>query len=53
VEADVKQSLASKIYEMKRPLLALCFHAGVLRGLFFDPEDKDNIVTYGPFLSNG
>jgi hypothetical protein len=32
------------IQRTSRPLLATCFHAGISLGLFFEPEDGDDIV---------
>jgi hypothetical protein len=36
--------LLINIFDESRTLLATCFHAGFLLGLFFDPEDGGDMV---------
>jgi hypothetical protein len=38
---------------MSPPLLATCFHAGFLLGLFFDPEDEGDVPPKRPLTYSG
>jgi hypothetical protein len=39
-----ESSCHSALYSLVSVLLATCFHAGFILGLFFDPEDRGDML---------
>jgi hypothetical protein len=48
-----KNKLSNKPAWKQLALLATCFHAGFLLGLFFDPEDGDDVPLKPRLIFNG